>query len=251
LTKENKSPLYGVCIDKVIERKEPWQYKIGEKDSKAVMDSVRSLAPVDRIAVVTHKVWPRRRLTVAFLEGERKIQNKVKLHARAWSQYANIRLVFVGGVNADIRIAFDEGDGSWSNIGTDALSVDKDEPTMNYGWLNEDSADTEYSRVVKHEFGHALGAIHEHSSPGANIDWNKEAVYRELGGPPNNWPKEVVDHKVFQRYSKTITQYTKFDPKSIMLYPVPARWTNNNKAVGGDNSDLSSMDKEFIKAIYP
>jgi len=39
------------------------------------------------------------------------------------------------------------------------------EPTMNYGWLKDDTDDVEYRRVVIHEFGHALGAIHEHQNP--------------------------------------------------------------------------------------
>ena len=43
---------------------------------------------------------------------------------------------FVSDGAADIRIAFIQGDGSWSTIGTDSLSItNENEPTMNYGWL--------------------------------------------------------------------------------------------------------------------
>lgn len=48
---------------------------------------------------------------------------------------------------------------------------------MNYGWLYPDTPDQEYSRVVLHEFGHALGAIHEHQHPEAAIPWDKPKVY--------------------------------------------------------------------------
>lgn len=57
----------------------------------------------------------------------------------------------------------------------------------------------------------------------------------------------MVDHNMFQRYCKSITQYSKFDPQSVMLYTIPARWTNNNKAIGGDNFYLSNRDKEIHK----
>ena len=38
---------------------------------------------------------------------------------------------------------------------------------MNYGWLEPDTELREYQRVVRHEFGHALGMIHEHQNPAA------------------------------------------------------------------------------------
>ena len=248
---QNNVDLYGVCIDKVIEKHEPWQYLISDKESKEVTSSLSALSPSVRIAVIKEKIWSKRRLTVYFMEGDKAVQKKVKYYARIWSNFAKIRFVFTSNPNADIRISFDEGGGSWSYIGSDALSIDKDEPTMNYGWLDETSSDKEYSRVVVHEFGHALGCIHEHQNPAGELPWNKKVIYSELGRPPNSWPKSVVDQNLFNRYSKTITQYSKFDPESIMLYPVPARWTTNNKAIGGDNSQLSALDKEFIKTVYP
>ena len=47
---------------------------------------------------------------------------------------------------------------------------------MNYGWLTPDSDDDELRRVVLHEFGHALGLIHEHQNPEGGIEWNEPAV---------------------------------------------------------------------------
>jgi serralysin len=43
-------------------------------------------------------------------------------------------------------------------------------PTMNYGWMTPDSSDDEVHRVVAHEFGHALGLIHEHQNPDTPIN---------------------------------------------------------------------------------
>ena len=118
---------------------------------------------------------------------------------------------------------------------------------MNFGWLDANTADKEYSRVVKHEFGHALGLIHEHNNPTGGIKWDKDAVYQSLGGPPNNWDKTTIDHNMFERYSKNITNYTQTDSKSIMINYIPPEWTLDRKSYGEDVFDLSDTDKDSIR----
>jgi hypothetical protein len=93
------------------------------------------------------------------------VQEKVEHYASQRSQYANIRFeFFADDPDAEIRISFQQS-GSWSAVGTDALVEEyfpKTEPTMNFGWLKPGLAEEEYLGVVLHEFGHALGMIHEH-----------------------------------------------------------------------------------------
>ena len=89
-----------------------------------------------------------------------------------FDDFANVQFAFDDRADAQIRISFLQ-DGSWSYIGKDALQIPAKDPTMNYGWLKADTEDEEYSRVVLHEFGHSLGAIHEHQSPGVTIPWDK------------------------------------------------------------------------------
>ncbi|MCY7759728.1 hypothetical protein [Bacillus inaquosorum] len=121
---------------------------------------------------------------------------------------------------------------------------------MNFGWLHPNTPEVEYSRVVLHEFGHALGCIHEHQNPTAKIPCNKEAVYEYYMGPPNNWPKEIVDSNIFDRYDENTTNFTEFDPTSIMLYSIPKEHTNGGfEVVGGVT--LSENDKVFIQNMYP
>ena len=211
---------------------------------------VVSDSPV-RMALITGKKWQNgRTLRVGFLDGDPAVHAKVKANAQQWSQYANVTFAFGPVADAEIRIAFDPGDGSWSYIGTDALGIDRNKSTVNFGWLTRETSDIEYSRVVLHEFGHALGCIHEHQHPLNDIPWDKEAVYRYYSGPPNYWSREQVDINLFQKYSTTLTQFSTFDPKSIMLYAIPNSLTIGDFEVGW-NQQLSKTDKAFIGAMYP
>jgi len=236
-----------VCIDKIIGQPPPSYVA-----SREMQTRLRELDEPLRAAIVWQKKWPAGRLiTVRFLEGDPRVQNKVKEMAMDWTNYGNVKFQFVNDKqDADIQIAFQQGAGSWSYIGTDASTIDPGDPTMNFGWFDETTPDKEFSRTTKHEFGHALGLIHEHQNPSDGINWNKEAVYKELGGPPNNWPRETIDHNMFERYGKTITQYTDVDPQSVMMYFIPAEWTIDHKSYGENVFDLSDTDKKFIKDQY-
>lgn len=183
-------------------------------------------------------------LKVRFMGGSATQQNIAREQAGWWSQVANLKFEFGDAPNADIRISFDENDGAWSMVGTDARSVPFNQATMNLGFLDGGTA--------AHEFGHAIGLAHEHSSPAGGMEWNKPAVLRDLAGPPNFWDATTVEHNVFFKYSMDQINGTAFDPDSIMLYAFPAAWTLNGVATHA-NDVLSQMDKEFIAGalMYP
>jgi len=177
---------------------------------------------------------------------------RVKTYAQRWSNHANITFVFVDNPDAEIRISFTKG-GSWSAIGTDALVREyfkPHQPTMNFGWLHPGLAEEEFQRVVLHEFGHALGLIHEHQSPKSGVQWNEALVLQAYSGPPNNWDEGTIRRNILDRYSRNQTQYTDFDPDSIMLYSFPAELTMNRQATK-HNVDLSTQDIAFIAGLYP
>jgi hypothetical protein len=205
-----------------------------------------------RAALLNDTKWgPGAVVNVRFLEGAPELQERVKKAALEWMRFANVTLNFVDQGDAEIRIAFQPGKGSWSYLGTQCQGIPKDEPTMNYGWLTPASTDDEVRRVVLHEFGHALGLIHEHQNPRGPIHWNRDAVKRDLGGPPNFWDDATIENNIFKRYERRATSGTPVDPLSIMMYPIPKSWTRNGEFSAGLNSELSQTDKNFIAAAYP
>lgn len=183
------------------------------------------------------------------MEGDPGLRQRVEDVAKEWMQHANVRLSFVDQGDAEIRIAFQQGNGSWSYLGTDCRTIAKDQPTMNYGWLTPDSPDEELRRVVLHEFGHALGLIHEHQNPDGGIQWNRDAVIRDLSGPPNNWDLATIENNIFKKYDQDAVTSSEVDKDSIMMYPIPLAWTLDGFSAGL-NTEVSALDKEIIGKAY-
>lgn len=204
-----------------------------------------------RAAVERMKLWQNgRTLRVRFLDGRPEVQARVRDIAREWEALANLQLQFVDSGPAQIRISFAEDGFSWSTVGTDALTVPASEATMNYGWLEPDTPLREYQRVVRHEFGHALGMIHEHQNPAASgkIPWDRPKVYAYYA--QQGWDRDDVDFNIFQVYDDDSTNHSAFDPASIMQYAVPDSLTVGSYAIGW-NTEFSATDIEFMRRQYP
>ncbi len=227
------------CLDRYLPGESP--YERGEPDASGGT----------KAAALRSKLWEPadRTLRVRFLDGDVGVQQKVIHFAQEWTAVANLHFGFGDHPTAEIRISFQQP-GSWSFIGTDALGVPADEPTMNFGWLTPGTPNDEVRRVVLHEFGHALGLIHEHQSPAATIPWNRAAVYDYYEGPPNHWSRQEVEANLFQTYDTESTQHSAFDMHSIMLYPIPPEFALGGFSVSW-NQTLSPLDKAYIAAWYP
>jgi Astacin (Peptidase family M12A) len=204
-----------------------------------------------RAAVERMKLWENgRTLAVKFLDGSAAVQARVQAIAKEWEAIANLKLEFVSSGSAQIRISFAEQGFSWSTVGTDALTVGASQATMNYGWLEPDTPLREYQRVVRHEFGHALGMIHEHQNPDATgkIPWDKPKVYAYYAR--QGWTRDSVDFNIFAVYSEDSTNHSRFDSTSIMQYAVPDELTVGSFSIGW-NTEFSAADIEFMKRQYP
>ncbi|GJJ10247.1 hypothetical protein Clacol_004473 [Clathrus columnatus] len=185
-------------------------------------------------------------INVKFMGGTPDTHKTVALIVTTWEDRANISFNFSTKGDGDIRIAFDPKKGWSSYIGTRALRVPKDKPTMNLGY-RQSTPTKSFVRHVLHEFGHALGLQHEHQSPASPILWDEEKVYREYAST-NGWSRSTIRDNILKKVNST--NYSKFDPKSIMLYNVDKRLTKDGRGINHPGT-LSETDEEFIRNMYP
>ncbi len=122
---------------------------------------------------------------------------------------------------AEIRIGFLRGDGSWSFLGRDLIDIPgQNERTMNFGWdLTRDPRGVD---TPVHEIGHTLGFPHEHQNPFGGIKWDEEAVYEYFGGSPNFWDPQTTFYNVLRKLSPGEVEGSDWDADSIMHYGFPA-----------------------------
>jgi serralysin len=208
-------------------------------------------------------------IKVCFRAGTRKAQERVASIAREWMQYANVVFDFEeggaprackGDGSEDIKVTFEDNKGWWSVPGTISRAQD---PSMNLQFFGVDTPMLKNGQAapegpiratILHEFGHALGLLHEHQSPNANcdeeIDW--DAAYKIGAGI--GWDKGLVDRNFRQLASSASLNATEVDRKSIMHYSLPPtlfkRGTESACYVT-ENLELSEQDRKFIASIYP
>lgn len=152
---------------------------------------------------------------------------------------------------AEVRIGFDQSDGSWSYIGRDILKVGQSERTMNFGW----DLDNPYGKTTsEHEIGHTLGMPHEHQSPFSGIVWDEKAVLSYFSGPPNNWDRGTIQSNILDKLNASQVEGSSWDPESIMEYEFgpglilePAEFKQGIQPSGA----ISGLDKRWMQSWYP
>ncbi|HEX8221356.1 MAG TPA: M12 family metallopeptidase [Chloroflexia bacterium] len=209
---------------------------------------------VAEIAVMTSKYWGTGgvRLTVGFLDSPPKaLRSKILSHMNAWSKTANIRFV-QSNTDPQVRIARLGGvdGGYWSYVGTDILSIEADQPTMNLEGFTTNTPESEFRRVVRHETGHTLGFPHEHMRRELvrKIDPDKAIAYF---GVTQGWSAEEVRQQVLTPIEESSLMGTpNADPNSIMCYQIPGRITRDGLPIIG-GVDIDESDFAFAALIYP
>jgi hypothetical protein len=159
-------------------------------------------------------------LTFGFFDGSKEKRAAVTNTIKTWQTYANITFDFIKRTeSADLRISF-AGQGSWSAIGTDAIKIDSKSPTMNLGWIDDaDPPSAVDAATILHEFGHALGMMHEHQSParGERIHLKELAVYKYYRPLLNNNDALVKTQVIDQYNLLTVSNFSHLDLTSIMM----------------------------------
>jgi hypothetical protein len=270
----------GICVQAQHFPKAPCTTIVGE----AMFGQVDTTKP--RGVSDNYHTWMNGQvLRVKFMPGGSKtLRDKVIAHAREWEKYANIKFLFLPdtATRTQIRIKLGKGAGHNSAVGTEANFRPQSMQTMNFDTLYFADADyyiaslkkkginppynlnqlinemrldpnhwneKEMKRVVTHEFGHALGLLHEQSYPGA-VNWKRTDSVYNYYYQTQGWDRAKVDFNVFETASQFYTNGTQYDPKSIMHYAIQPWETVDGYAVE-QNFVLSAGDKKLIAALYP
>ena len=238
------------------------------------------------------KLWQRGDvLKVCFFGGNPIVKTLVAATASQWNSLSSVKLDFgsdgkwrdcmdASAGFSQIRIGFGDR-GYWSAIGTDSNNLlNAMQPSMNFGGFDRkynpfqpNSAGAFYTPsnvvadakpydrgVVLHEFGHALGLMHEHQNPNLDcfneIKWSgQNNVYDFYAGDPNYWDKAKVDFNIGQGGIAYISlKAGQPDPSSIMMYSQPPEIFKSgeaSKCYVKPNNTISSLDRQFIAQVYP
>ena len=219
-------------------------------------------------------LWDRgETVKVCFRSGTQKARARVASYGVEWMKYANVKFDFgdmndpqmcKGEAGEKVKIDFVNSGakaGHWSALGKLALKTDH---SMNLSFLGGDelpristnqAATERYVRsIVLHEFGHALGMLHEHQSPrsGCSAEFYEEAVIAY--GAVRGWSADLSRSQMLQLAEHPELNATEVDRRSIMHYSLPPwlfKTGEKSPCHVQQNLDLSDGDKAFMAKIYP
>ncbi len=185
-------------------------------------------------------------LTVSFMETiQNEVADKIVLFANMWK--CGIKFERTIGTG-DVRISRRSG-GYWSYLGTDVLSIPKARQTMNLEGFSRGTPDSEYHRVVPHEFGHTLGFPHEHMRREIVDRIDRQRAYAYFART-SGWSRNTVNSQVLTPLDEQAIIGTATDQASIMCYHLPGSITKDGQDIPGGRS-VSDADREFARKMYP
>lgn len=215
------------------------------------------------IAARLINLWkPGRQLKVYFsiFNENPKIIDEILLVANEWSKHCSIHFVLEKQKEiADIYVSLKSGYGFYSAIGLQSkVYISKNQPSMNldpscglkFGFSKRKELIFKYCKsLILHEFGHALGLIHEHQRSNRPFTWDKRYIkenYLKLGMPTFKIAKE----NILKICNVNNMVKSRFDYKSIMIYPFDKKMVKEKFGIPIP-LELSKSDKIKISKIYP
>ncbi len=195
-------------------------------------------------------VWDKKKLTCFFLTDDREFVDTIMTVLQAWENCCGVDFILTDDKNADIRVSFLDSLGCNSEIGKNSQYY-KEYPSMNLDpkIVTKNSDYWLINLFVLHEFGHAMGFIHEHQRADLTILWDSACVYKYYECTAG-WNRELVDANIFMRYAFDENRASEYDTLSIMHYDFPQFLTKNCKGYLA-NWTLSESDKKTALACYP
>jgi hypothetical protein len=169
-----------------------------------------------------------------------------------WSAKGNVNVKFelVALGNAEIRVSRGGG-GYWAYLGTDNLSIPRQYQNVNLEGFTLRTADSEYNRVVTHEFGHVLGFPHEHMRAAIIAKLNREATINYFM-QTQGWSRHEVIAQVLTAIpeNQLLPTSSVEDETSVMTYQLPGSITNDGQPIRG-GSGINETDYKVAAKTYP
>jgi hypothetical protein len=229
------------------------------------------------------------KLTVCMAHQDRALRALIVQVAMEWlRERPNLTLDFgdlndprqcSGSSREDIRIADDPLSPLspyWSYIGTQAKQIQAGQPTMDLGFggptgaeaqpallaaANHEPTRSYFHFVVLHEFGHALGALHEHQWGTCAQFLNDDPAVVRLIFPSATTPalqQQALDNLRALKQTEinawgVVRLTNEEDPKSVMRYFFPEgtyktnapSFCTANSTTAASNDDLTSLRKAY------
>jgi hypothetical protein len=203
------------------------------------------------LSALTQRTWGARAdLTVGFMGNVKPaLAQKITSFANKWGDFCAVKFTLIDRPDAaDIRISLGAG-GYWSYLGTDCRMVPRTQQTMNLQGFTEATLEREFHRVVKHEFGHALGFPHEHARAEVIALLDEEKVI-DYFWRTQGWSAQMVRQQILTPLeTRAVIATPVADETSIMTYSFPGQLTKSGRPILG-GLDFSAMDREFAPKIY-